>query len=95
MNKTVPFFIVVIALILIASWYFNELQQQQNRKINGLAYGLSGLQSGVEQNQFTAQVALQENHELKQTVKTIMDFSVQSEPEPDREPIGFKRQNNG
>ncbi len=92
MNKTVPIFIVVIALILIASWYFNELHQQQNRKINGLAYGLSGLKNGVAQNQFAAQVALQENHELKQTVKSMLDFSVQSETEAERELIGFKRQ---
>lgn len=86
---------IYILLALIALFLIADMIQKQNRKINGLAYGLSGLQSGVAQNQFAAQVALQENHELKQTVKTMLDLSVQSEPETEREPIGFKTKNNG
>lgn len=53
-----------IVLLFIAHTY-----QKQHEKINNLALGISGLQSHVDENQFAAQVALLEIHDIGIKVK--------------------------
>lgn len=81
-----------IILALIALFLIADMIQKQNRKINGLAYGLSGLQNGVAQNQFAAQVALQQTQEIGQMIQKIN--TVPFQPNVKREPIGFKTKSN-
>jgi len=66
MNKSIlPYIIIALFIGIVIAYYMDK----QNRKINGLAYGLSVLQNGVAQSQMAAQVALQEIHELKDKAK--------------------------
>lgn len=83
MNKQILY---IIAAILIA-WFIIDLIQKQNKKINGLTYGLSGLQNSVTQFELVIEFGLQQiddmNSKIEQDEKRPpKDFIWASEPEP-------------
>lgn len=83
MNKQVLF----LMLSLIAILFIIYAMEKQNKKINGLTFALSDLQSHLDKNQFTVQVALEEAQELGKKFKHADEVQTKdniwgSKPEP-------------